>query len=169
MTEAKVAAKLHGCLDIIQTSNTIVSSEEQSLLLGYDKDGEAVCETNKQQKASLICTENYVNDESDCSIHSDYSDGDEETIASFWRKYRKDKLTTPDIDQSLPLFRPQIITPEMQSSPKLPPKFSLQDILSPQTGNLKYILPKPTLPYSILSTPHNNISSSMIRGGPLCR
>ena len=165
MTEAKVAAKLHGCLDIIQTSNTI-SSEEQSLL-GYDKDGEAVCETTKKQKASLICAENYVNDESDCSINSDYSEGDEETIASFWRKYRKDKLTTPDIDQSLPLHRPQIITPEMQESPKLPPKFSLQDILSPQTSNLKYIVPKPTLPKSILSTPHNNGSSSI--RGPLCR
>lgn len=158
MTEAKIAAKLHGCLDIIQTSNTI-SSEEQSLL-GYDKDGEAVCETTKKQKASLICAENYVNDESDCSINSNYSEGGEETIV---RKYRKDKLTTPDIDQSLPFHRPQIITPEMQ----LPPKFSLQDILSPQTGNLKYILPRPTLPNSILSTPHNN-SSSSIRGGPLC-
>ena len=128
MTEAKVAAKLHGCLDVIQTADAL-SSEEQSF--GEKLEASTVCKDSnankpKQQDTTSICAKDVVHDNSKSSVNSEYTEEDKETIASFWRKHRKDKITTPEIDQSLPLRRPQLVTPEMQLSPQ-PPKLSLQD------------------------------------------
>ncbi|GFH55817.1 hypothetical protein CTEN210_12293 [Chaetoceros tenuissimus] len=150
ITEAKVAAKLHGCLHVLQTTGAI-SNEEQSLL-EEKTEASTVCEDStstsnayktKQQDTSSICAKDNAHDNSNCSVNSVYTEEDEETIASFWRKHRKEKTTTPEIHQSLPLHRPQLVTPEMQLSPK-PPKLSLQD------GNQDHIKPKG--PYSQLTS-----------------